>query len=205
VFNTSKKVSNQGKRGKMLKLGVSIPLLLELLLLLAAINPVFTDVKAQGAATVIILYSSGGIIQPVPGTHTYPDGTTVSLSAAPSDYYVFSCWQINSSSGNTIASDNPASLIVKASIGTYIVQPEFNVQPGNPEIADASSVLAIAKIIAGMGGSTEPTAGVYDFANSTSFSLTAVPYTGWVFDHWIIAGNSLKSAMNFDPTNTPIT
>ncbi len=52
--------------------------------------------------TLAISASSGGIIDPVPGTYLYESNEQVSIRAIPDDYYVFSNW-----SGDASGTDNP--------------------------------------------------------------------------------------------------
>jgi hypothetical protein len=44
-------------------------------------------------------------------------------------------------------------------------------------------------ISAGAGGTTDPAPGSYEYEEETSVRVTAIPYTGYAFDHWTLDGS----------------
>jgi len=200
---------------KMLKpsksLQVSALVLLSLALLLAAINPNIITVKAQASATVDIISSVGGTTDPAAGTYTYADGTTVTLTANPGIAFNFTYWEIVTSAGGILDYNNPTTLTVNATVGTYVIQVVF--VPLEAPLSQAQltttsdlSTAAIVVVLAAAGGTTTPAAGTYALANAGSFNLTAVADSGWVFDHWVISGTPMNHgaySYTATPTNNP--
>jgi len=178
-------------------------------LLVMGVAPSVSTVKAQGTATVNILESLGGTSTPAPGTSTYADGTAVSLTATPDTGYVFGYWEISSSAGVNLTTDNPATLTVSDSLD-YTVQPMF-IPYNEPAFVPAiplppSSSEAIVIVLPSVGGTTSPGPGTYELANAASLELTATALSGWVFDNWVIGGYPLShGAYSFTdtPTNNP--
>jgi hypothetical protein len=179
-----------------------------ILLLLAVALVSMNPVKAQGTATVNVLVSLGGSTTPS-GTSTYADGTVVTLNATPGSAYTFAYWEISSSSGVNLTTDNPTTFMVSDSL-TYTVQPVF--QPINepvfvPAVPSApTSSIAVVIVLASVGGTTSPGAGTYELSNATSLTLTATPLSGWVFDNWVIGGYPLSHggySFTDTPTNNP--
>jgi len=71
-----------------------------------SMTPQDTDITAQNSdanvynlcsekCTLILSVTSGGTIEPAPGTHVYETGTEVRLEAKPSDWYRFDTWSGN--------------------------------------------------------------------------------------------------------------
>jgi|WetSurMetagenome_2_1015567.scaffolds.fasta_scaffold132210_1 hypothetical protein len=173
-------------------------------LLLSIVSPNIASVKAQGQASVTILDSLGGSTDPAAGTVNYNDGTVVTLTATPLAGYVFLSWQIATSTGSSVVSDNPTTLTVSGGV-TYAIQPLFDaIQP----IPGASASLfntatdAVVGILAAAGGTTSPAPGTYYLADAKSFDLTAIPSSGWQFSHWVISGPNLSHG-GYPYTATP--
>ena len=87
------------------------------LLLLSAFSFTTSGVQAQTNATVNILDSIGGTIDPAAGTYTYNDGTPVTVTANPGvgtnvPYSYF--WVITSNGETRVVTDNPLSFSVSA-------------------------------------------------------------------------------------------
>jgi hypothetical protein len=175
------------------------------LLLLAVIA--MNTVQAQTQATVNILDTSGGTLDPVPGTYTYNDGTQVTVTATPDLAGIsFSFWVIDTPAGSRTSTDNPLTFPVVAGT-TYTVQAIFQVTevitkaPPTNMANDAIIIVASAT-----GGTTIPAAGTYALADATSLNLTAMPNDGWSFSHWTISGNITShgsSPLNLEPTDNP--
>jgi hypothetical protein len=162
---------------------------------------------AQSQATVTVLDTSGGTIDPAPGTYNYNDGDTVTATATPSVAGIsFSFWVINTTQGSRTATDNPLIFPVVAGT-TYTIQAIFQVSetisraPPTNMANDAIVVVASAT-----GGTTIPAAGRYALANATALQLTAMPDNSWNFSHWVITGNITShggSPLNLEPTDNP--
>jgi hypothetical protein len=175
------------------------------LLVLSAV--VMNAAQAQSQATVTILNTSGGTLDPAPGTYTYNDGISVSITASPSVAGItFSYWVIDTGADSRTSTDNPLSFPVVGGT-TYTVQAIFQVTetisraPPTNMAKDAIVVVASAT-----GGTTIPAAGMYALADATSLNLTAMPNNGWSFSHWVISGNITShggSPLDLQPTNNP--
>jgi len=180
-------------------------ILLTSALLLAAINPNISSVKAQTQATVTVLTSIGGTTDPAEGTTTnYTDGTVVTLTATAGNFFVFQYWEIATSAGGYIVYDNPATLTVSGGV-TYAVQAVFQpeqVPPAGVNVTNLSAA-AIVVVLAAVGGTTSPAPGTYALENATQLNLSATPDSGWKFDHWVIGGYPLThGAYSFTDTPT---
>jgi len=179
-------------------------ILLTSALLLMAMNPNIASVKAQGQATVTILTSVGGTTNPAAGTTTYNDGTVVTLTATAGTDFVFQNWEIITSTGGTIDTNNPTTLTVSGGV-TYAVQAIFQpiqIPPGGVTVTNPSAA-AIVVVLAAVGGTTSPAPGTYALENATQLNLTATPSSGWIFDHWVIGGYPLThGAYSFTDTPT---
>jgi hypothetical protein len=178
--------------------------------IIAAISPNIASVKAQGQAEIDVLASLGGTTDPAGGSSTkYNDGTDVTLTATAGDGFAFGNWEIVTADGGTVNYDNPATLTVSGGV-TYAVQAIFNpvqVPPGGVKVTNVATA-AIVVVLPVIGGATSPAAGTYALENAASLSLTAMPATGFQFDHWVIGGSPLThGAYSFTdtPTNNPYT
>jgi PKD repeat protein len=114
-----------------------------------------------------ILSSPGGTTDPAPGTHTYTNGTYASVTAIPDTHYLFDHWLLD---GNPAGSANPISILM---MDDHTLQPIFVLR---------NYTLTIT---ATTGGSTDPTPGIYTYPAGTVVQVTAIPNTGYRFDHWI--------------------
>ncbi len=164
--------------------------------------------KAQSQATVDMIASVGGTTVPSGDNNTYADGTVVTLTATAGNGFLFQYWAIVSSAGGTQDLNNPTTLTVKGG-ETYAVQAVFqpiNFQP--PATQTTSATNAIVVVLASVGGTTTPAAGIYAVADASQLKLTATPISGFKFDHWVIGGTPLNhGAYNFTgtPTDNPYT
>ncbi len=189
------------KKAKMLALT-----LITSLILLAAVSCA-VSVKAQTTATVVVLDSVGGTVNPA-GTNTYSDGTSVTLTATPTDEgFIFSNWVVSSEAGDVVETSNPLTLTVMGG-ATYAVQAIFQpiqIAPGGQVPSDMSTA-AIVLVLPSAGGTTSPPAGTYALADATSLMLTATPQSGWDFSHWTICGEETShggAPVNWSPAENP--
>lgn len=180
--------------------------MISILILMAALSAAV--VNAQSDATVVVNTSDNGTTD-VTGTQTYPDGTTVTITATSNDGFTFQQWLISPSdnSGDVTVADNPVSFAVTGGV-TYTVTPTFVTPqpiPGLPLPTDLTNS-AIIVIYASAGGIVSPAPGTYALANAASFNLKATANNGWRFDHWTICGNPTPhgtALVNWTPTDNP--
>lgn len=181
------------------------------LLLSLALVAALGAANAQGSATVAFLTAIGGTTDPT-GTQTYADGTSVTITATPTDAgYVFTSFIILAGSTTIQTGDNPYTLTVQGG-QTYAVQPIFSpVQaiPGStlPSLTEIPNS-AIVVLLQSAGGTTTPKAGTYAFTNATSLNIAATPNSGWKFSHWVISGPDVTTShggypVNLEPTDNP--
>jgi hypothetical protein len=164
-------------------------------------------VDAQGTGTVVVIETSEGTTD-LSGTTTYPDGTSVTITATPNTGYVFSNWVISATDGHgdMFVVNNPATFSVSSNV-TYTLTPVFILPTSIPGLTIPSDLgtAAIVVIYASAGGTTIPSPGTYALANAEAFNLTAMPYDGWQFSHWAISGTDVShsSPVNWNPTDNP--
>ena len=75
---------------------------------------------------------------------------------------------------------------------TYVYQAVFapTTEPTpSPINGTISNDTAIVIMEPSIGGTTNPSAGTYAYANGTNFVLTATPDAGYTFQYWIVNGN----------------
>jgi hypothetical protein len=180
--------------------------LLTSLLVMAAFASV---IQAQGEATVTMVPSIGGTTDPT-GTTTYPADTQVTFTATEDAGYAFVNWIFSSDAGDNVATDNPVTIAVTGG-AIYAVQAVFSPilpPPGVGNIPSNLATAAIVVVLAGAGGTVSPPPGTYALADATSLNLQAMPDSGWVFSHWVIAGPNLSHGgypYTAQPTDNPYT
>jgi hypothetical protein len=177
-------------------------------LLLSTSAFVFSNVQAQGDATVIVTDTTGGTTD-ISGTTTYPDGTSFSITATASDQYAFVDWIVSTDSGSTNYVDNPLTITLTGGT-TYTILPEFQLLQAPPggNLPSQMANAAIVVVLAGAGGTSSPAPGTYALADATNMKLTATPNSGWQFAHWTISGAPTTHGgypTNFTPTDNPYT
>jgi hypothetical protein len=123
-----------------------------------------------------ILSSPGGSTNPAAGTYTYVNGTSVSVAAIPDLYYIFNYWLLD---GNNVGSANPISVLMT---DDHTLQPIF---------AHINYTLTITTAA---GGTTNPAPGTYTYSGGTVVQVTAMPNSGYRFDHWVLDGSPAGSA-----------
>lgn len=108
----------------------------------------------------------GEEFQLAPSEITAKEGTPIQLRAVPLLGWVFDRWE-EDLTGNT----NPSTIVMT---GDQVVNAVFV-----PDGFDYSLAIAVEG-----SGTTLPEPGYYRFFSGTSVTITAVPNSGWVFDHW---------------------
>jgi hypothetical protein len=190
----------------MIKTKLSVSALVLVLILAAGVS--LASVNAQGTATVDVQTATGGTTD-VTGTTTYPDGSSVTITATATGGFAFQNFVVSPSdgSGDMMLFDNPLTFTVKGGV-TYTVVPVFIAPlpiPGQPPATDLSKA-AIVIIFPSAGGSTIPAPGTYALADASSFNLTAMASNGWQFSHWTICGTNTShgtAPVNWTPTDNP--
>jgi hypothetical protein len=163
---------------------------------------------------VEVIASLGGTTEPVPGTYKYPNGTVIRLKAVPYAGYRFDRWVISGSYApghnippvyypenveefvppslpspsqltmdSLVLSQNP--LAITCGYGyTFQYQAVFvPIAAPTPPAGD----VAIAIVLAGAGGTTDPAPGTYTFTNEP-VSLKATADEGFEFLYWVVKG-----------------
>ena len=59
----------------------------------------------------------------------------------------------------------------------------------NANVTRAQSDVAVVIVMPTLGGTTNPVAGEYSYANGTNIIIQAIPDSGYVFSHWLISGD----------------
>ena len=129
------------------------------------------NVMVKNIYSLTIATGAGGTTNPVPGTYTYVEGTSVSVQATASAGYRFSSW-----SGDASGTTNPITIKMT---GNKTVTANFIRQ----------YTLTIA---AGAGGTTSPVPGAYTYDEGTSVSVQATASAGYRFGNW--SGDASGSA-----------
>ncbi len=106
---------------------------------------------------------AGGATDPVPGTHTYANGTEVTLTATPDEGYRFSGW-----TGLISSFENPLTITMDSDIS---LTAKFSIE----------RTLTISPTI---GGRTDPATGTHLVDLGTEVSIRAIPFTDYGFSHW---------------------
>ncbi len=178
------------------------------MLLLSTSALVFSSVQAQGNATVTVSDVTGGTTDN-PGTNTYADGTSFTITATSNDGYAFVGWIVSTDLSSTNYIDNP--LIITLTGGTtYTIEPDFQIllpAPGG-NLPAPNTNAAIVVVLAAAGGTSTPAPGTYALADATNMKLTATANSGWQFSHWTICGSSMNhggAPLNYAPSENPYT
>jgi len=126
--------------------------------------------------TLTLAAGTGGTIDPLPGVHTYEDGTVVMIEAKPDSGYRFTGW-----SGDVTSTDNPLTITMdsdKTITANFIQQYTLTIE-------------------AGSGGTTDPTPGTYTHDEGTSVTITATPNSGYTFSNWTGDVSSSSNPVTF--------
>ena len=113
--------------------------------------------------TLTVIAGMGGTTNPVPGTYTFDEGTSVSVQATASAGYRFGSW-----SGDASGSSSPVSIIMN----------------GNNTITANFVRQYTLTIAAGAGGTTNPVPGTYTYDEGTVVNISATASAGYRFGSW---------------------
>ena len=122
-----------------------------------------------------------GSTSPAVGTHSYEEGTVVSLTATPAEGWRFVGWSENVS-GSSVTMDES-----KTVVATFELIP--------PTMVDLT-VEVVGQ------GSTSPAVGTHSYEEGTVVSLTATPAEGWRFVGW--SENVSGSSVTMDESKTVV-
>jgi hypothetical protein len=123
--------------------------------------------------TLAITATTGGTTNPA-GTCTYSGGTTANVTATPNAGYRFDHWVLD---GSNAGSTSSISVLMDENHSLQAVFAETH-------------TLAIS---VSQGGTTNPAPGTYTYQTPTDVSVTATPYVGYRFDHWVYDDNNIGS------------
>jgi hypothetical protein len=123
-----------------------------------------------------IAVNGSGTTNPSQGTHTYPNGTVVTVTASPGIGYVFDHWLLD---GNNNGTANSTHVLMNAN---HQLQAFF--RPLNYTLT----------ILAATNGLINPSPGSYAYSYGTLVNVSAVPNTGYGLDHWLLDGSNAGSA-----------
>jgi protein involved in ribonucleotide reduction len=133
----------------------------------------------------------GGSTVPPAGSYTRNYGTTIIVTAAPNNNYLFDHWLLDGERCNNAT----ITVIFNAN---HTLQPVFTLIQYQLTIQSAE------------GGSTAPPAGTYLYTIGTKVTVTATPNSGYKFDHWTLDGSNAGSTsaiillMNCNHTLQPV-
>jgi hypothetical protein len=114
-----------------------------------------------------------GTTSPAPGTYEYDEGSTVSVTAYPAVLYAFDHWTLDGSSSTanpiTVTMDRDHTLV--AYFKSVTAAPKYTLN-----------------ISSTGGGTTQPAPGAYQYDEGSTVVVTAIPYSGYFFDYWLLNG-----------------
>ncbi len=142
--------------------------------------------------TLTIATTIGGTTLPAPGSYTHPEGTTLGVAAFPDAGYNFDHWILD---GETYTTNPLPILMDKDHTLTAYFSEEAPPPPETYKLTISSTI----------GGTTDPTPGIYTYDAGTSVTVTAIPENGYYFNHWELDGaakteNPIDILMNKDQT-----
>jgi len=127
-----------------------------------------------GICNLTITTTTGGTTDPTPGTHSYTNGTIVTVTAIPSLGYILNHWELD---GANAGGSNPTNV-------TMNMNHTLN--------ANFSWVgICSLTITAATEGTTNPVPGTYSYTNGTIVSITATPAGGYMFTGWVLDGSDV--------------
>jgi len=135
--------------------------------------------RAQYMLTVNIV-GSGSVNLNDTGPYSY--GDVVELTAVPDLGWTFSGWSVD-----LTGSDNPETITMDAN---KTVTATFN----------QLTITYTLTITATPGGTTSPVPGAHVYSSGTDVQATAIPSSGYVFDHWELDSINVGSANPYTVT-----
>jgi len=115
--------------------------------------------------TLTIQVSGSGFTTPKAGTHSYSEGTVLSITASPDNGWQFDNW-----SGDVADPESATTTVTMDSDKNFT--------------ANFSQIMHTLTIQVNGSGFTTPRAGTQSYNEGTVVSITASPDDGWQFDNW---------------------
>jgi hypothetical protein len=131
------------------------------------LEPLF--VLAPTSLILTINATAGGTTNPPPGNYTYGYMANVTVTAIPDPGYIFDYWM---TSFGMMGSQNPNTIMMVQNVSLEAV------------FENAASAQRTLTITAAAAGTTDPPPGNYTYGYMANVTVTAIPDSGYVFDHW---------------------
>jgi hypothetical protein len=96
-----------------------------------------------------IVTTGGGSTTPAPGTYTYVNGTSVSVTATANSGYVFDHWELD---GSNVGTGNPYSVLMNQNHmlnATFVAQLSVTISPADSTITLGNSVTFTSTVTGG--------------------------------------------------------
>ena len=178
-------------------------ILLASTLLIVAVTPAISTVKAQSTDSIVVFVAVGGSISangtalPSGGsTQTYANGAVVSFNAIAGTGFTFLAWETATAAGGNTSTTNPFVWTIS---GSGELQAIFI--PTSNVTSTSSSGSSTIGVYSSIGGSTSPKAGTYTtYTIGTVSAFTATPGSGFNFLCWEVA----TAAGSFTTTSNPL-
>lgn len=157
------------------------------LVMLITVLPIFATAFACGnhtCYTLTITTTLGGTTCPAPGTHTYTNGTIVTITAFACSGHQFSHWIVDNLSNSTV---NPIMITMNQN---HTIEAVFVAVAQNFALTITTT----------SGGTTSPEPGTYSYPQGTNVTVTAVPDEGYELSSWLLDGSYAGSSNNITIT-----
>ena len=130
--------------------------------------------------------SGSGHTSPDSGSYPYPAGSSVPVTAIPSANWYFDHWILDGANAGS-------SIILKVTMdATHTLQAVF---VGAPPVSHTLTITAQG------GGATDPPLGAHSYTGGSIVTVTALPASGWQFDHWLLDGVLIDITGTHNPIN----
>ena len=126
--------------------------------------------------TLTITSTAGGTTNPSPGSYKYSCSSSVPVTATPDHCYQFDHWELD---GVDVGSANPYTVTMD---GDHTLHAVF------------TQITYTLTITTTTGGTTSPSPSAHDYPCCSNVSVTAIPDSGFAFDHWELDGVDVGSA-----------
>jgi hypothetical protein len=130
-------------------------------------------VKALVTYGLDISVRGNGTTDPAPGSYTYTEGTTVTVTAIPVAGSAFDHWELDGVFAGTSITTNVTMTTYHALVAVF-----------------ATATYSVT-VRAGEGGTTNPVPGTYGpYSYGYLLTVTAVPSSGYKFESWLVDGTT---------------
>ena len=121
--------------------------------------------------TLNISVQGNGTTDPAPGSYTYAEGTSVTVTAIPATGWTVDHWELDGA--YYAGSIESVSVTMDTNHGLLVV------------FVEQTHTLTITVTT---GGTTEPAPGSYTYPYGEQVTITAIPDAGYAFSHWTVDG-----------------